>query len=73
MQRIFKFTYALSNSFSDSFSLFYEHKEDFRRTACTSLLQYVVETSIWRRDEPEGDKQKSKNSLAEGLKIISHT
>ncbi|XP_039884775.1 tubulin monoglycylase TTLL3 [Simochromis diagramma] len=46
--------------------------EDFRRTACTSLLQYVVETSIWRRDEPEGDKQKSKNSLAEELDNEEH-
>ncbi|XP_051270312.1 tubulin monoglycylase TTLL3 isoform X2 [Dicentrarchus labrax] len=27
--------------------------EDFRRTACSSLLQHVVETSRWRRDEAE--------------------
>ncbi|KAM8758098.1 tubulin monoglycylase TTLL3 isoform 1-T2 [Acanthopagrus schlegelii] len=27
--------------------------EDFRRTACTSLLQHVVETSRWRRDGAE--------------------
>ncbi|XP_029288662.1 tubulin monoglycylase TTLL3 [Cottoperca gobio] len=27
--------------------------EDFRRTACTSLLQHVVEKSRWRRDRAE--------------------
>ncbi|XP_059184415.1 tubulin monoglycylase TTLL3 [Centropristis striata] len=27
--------------------------EDFRRTACTSLLQHVVETSGWRRNESD--------------------
>ncbi|XP_068450263.1 tubulin monoglycylase TTLL3 [Clinocottus analis] len=27
--------------------------EDFRKTACTSLLQHVVETSRWRRDGAE--------------------
>ncbi|XP_030585538.1 tubulin monoglycylase TTLL3-like isoform X2 [Archocentrus centrarchus] len=46
--------------------------EDFRRTACTSLLQYVVETSIWRRDEAESDKQKSKNSITEELDDVEH-
>nr|XP_046239945.1 tubulin monoglycylase TTLL3 [Scatophagus argus]XP_046239946.1 tubulin monoglycylase TTLL3 [Scatophagus argus] len=32
--------------------------EDFRRTACTSLLQHVVETSGWRRDGAAGKKEK---------------
>uniref|UniRef100_A0A3P8SUP6 Tubulin tyrosine ligase-like family, member 3 n=1 Tax=Amphiprion percula TaxID=161767 RepID=A0A3P8SUP6_AMPPE len=39
--------------------------EDFRRTACTSLLQYVVETSTWRRDKPESEEQNAKNSVSE--------
>uniref|UniRef100_A0A668AE69 Tubulin tyrosine ligase-like family, member 3 n=1 Tax=Myripristis murdjan TaxID=586833 RepID=A0A668AE69_9TELE len=34
--------------------------EDYRRTACTSLLQYVVETSRWRRNRGEGVEEKSK-------------
>uniref|UniRef100_A0A8C2XKK6 Tubulin tyrosine ligase-like family, member 3 n=1 Tax=Cyclopterus lumpus TaxID=8103 RepID=A0A8C2XKK6_CYCLU len=35
--------------------------EDFRKTACTSLLQHVVETSRWRRDGAEGEDQKAHN------------
>lgn len=37
--------------------------EDFRRTACTSLLQYVVETSTQRTDEPQAEEQKTINKL----------
>ncbi|XP_054866864.1 tubulin monoglycylase TTLL3 isoform X3 [Amphiprion ocellaris] len=43
--------------------------EDFRRTACTSLLQYVVETSTWRRDKPESEEQNAKNSVSESKKL----
>ncbi|XP_071775568.2 tubulin monoglycylase TTLL3 [Centroberyx gerrardi] len=35
--------------------------EDFRRTACTSLLQYVVETSRQRRDG--GEEQKAEDNV----------
>lgn len=41
------------------------NSEDFRRTACTSLLQYVVETSRWRRDAAEVMEQKVKTSISE--------
>ncbi|XP_061584580.1 tubulin monoglycylase TTLL3 [Cololabis saira] len=41
--------------------------EDFRRTACTSLLQYVVETSAWRTDGAEGERQKDKDSAEDKL------
>ncbi|XP_070814924.1 tubulin monoglycylase TTLL3 isoform X2 [Chaetodon trifascialis] len=41
--------------------------EDFRRTACTSLLQHVVETSSRRRDGAEGPRQKAKNSPSDEL------
>ncbi|XP_070758857.1 tubulin monoglycylase TTLL3 [Enoplosus armatus] len=41
--------------------------EDFRRTACTSLLQHVVETSRWRRDGAEGEPQKAKNCVSDDL------
>uniref|UniRef100_A0A3B4Z6N6 Tubulin monoglycylase TTLL3-like n=1 Tax=Stegastes partitus TaxID=144197 RepID=A0A3B4Z6N6_9TELE len=37
--------------------------EDFRRTACTSLLQYVVETSRWRRDKSERKNNSAISSL----------
>ncbi|XP_008305261.1 tubulin monoglycylase TTLL3 [Stegastes partitus] len=43
--------------------------EDFRRTACTSLLQYVVETSRWRRDKSESEEQNAKNSVSEKLNL----
>lgn len=36
------------------------YEEDFRRTACTSLLQHVVETSRRTRDQAEGEEQKAK-------------
>lgn len=49
-----------------SHSVFYDNEEDFRRTACTSLLQHVVETSRWRRDGAEGEEQKAKNSVSDG-------
>ncbi|XP_070692929.1 tubulin monoglycylase TTLL3 [Pempheris klunzingeri] len=39
--------------------------EDFRRTACTSLLQHVVETSRWMRDGAEGEEQKAKKSVSD--------
>lgn len=39
-------------------SIFHDIEEDFRRTACTSLLQHVVETSRWRRDGVEGEEAK---------------
>ncbi|XP_051804782.1 tubulin monoglycylase TTLL3 isoform X5 [Acanthochromis polyacanthus] len=42
--------------------------EDFRRTACTSLLQYVVETSTWRRDKPKSEEQNVKNSVSKSKK-----
>ncbi|XP_074489166.1 tubulin monoglycylase TTLL3 isoform X1 [Sebastes fasciatus] len=41
--------------------------EDFRRTACTSLLQHVVETSTWRRDRAE-----DKNSVSDELDDVEH-
>lgn len=47
-------------------SVLNDNEEDFRRTACTSLLQHVVETSRWRRDGEEGKEQKAKNSVFDG-------
>ncbi|XP_044037991.1 tubulin monoglycylase TTLL3 isoform X2 [Siniperca chuatsi] len=38
--------------------------EDFRRTACTSLLQHVVETGQCRREGAEVEQQKAKNSVS---------
>lgn len=35
----------------------YDNEEDFRRTACTSLLQHVDETSRQRRDGAEDEEQ----------------
>ncbi|XP_018536092.1 tubulin monoglycylase TTLL3 isoform X1 [Lates calcarifer] len=46
--------------------------EDFRRTACTSLLQYVVETSRWRREGEEVKEQKAKDSISEKLDNAEH-
>ncbi|KAF7659892.1 hypothetical protein LDENG_00291510 [Lucifuga dentata] len=46
--------------------------EDFRKTACTSLLQYVVETSRCRRDKAESEEQRTKNYISvepEGQRI----
>jgi len=55
--------------FSFMFHLFIysENEEDFRRTACTSLLQHVVETSSRRREESKGEEQITKNSGSEGI------
>ncbi|XP_053171475.1 tubulin monoglycylase TTLL3 [Scomber japonicus] len=44
--------------------------EDFRRTACSSLLQHVVETSIRRREEEEFEKQKAQNSPCEEIENV---
>ncbi|XP_072239146.1 tubulin monoglycylase TTLL3 [Leuresthes tenuis] len=44
--------------------------EDFRRTACTCLLQHVVETS--RREESKGEEQITKNSGSEELNDMEH-
>uniref|UniRef100_A0A3B4WKE0 Tubulin tyrosine ligase-like family, member 3 n=1 Tax=Seriola lalandi dorsalis TaxID=1841481 RepID=A0A3B4WKE0_SERLL len=43
--------------------------EDFRRTACTSLLQHVVETSRWGavREGAVVREQKAKNSVSEKM------
>ncbi|XP_069011393.1 tubulin monoglycylase TTLL3 isoform X1 [Embiotoca jacksoni] len=41
--------------------------EDFRRTACTSLLQHVVETTGWRRDDVEGEELRFNNCFSEDL------
>lgn len=49
-----------------SHSVFYDNEEDFRRTACTSLLRHVVETSRWQRDGAEGEEQKNKNGASDG-------
>ncbi|KAM6927195.1 tubulin monoglycylase TTLL3-like [Xenentodon cancila] len=46
--------------------------EDFRRTACTSLLQYVVETSTWRTDRAEGERQHAKDSASEKLYAVQN-
>ncbi|KAG7215224.1 hypothetical protein INR49_022684 [Caranx melampygus] len=46
--------------------------EDFRRTACTSLLQYVVETSRWRREAAEVMEQKVKSSISEKSDHVTH-
>ncbi|XP_045932541.1 tubulin monoglycylase TTLL3 isoform X1 [Micropterus dolomieu] len=43
--------------------------EDFRRTACTSLLQHVVETSRWRRKGAEGEQQNTTNGVSDELDI----
>lgn len=47
------FTYSLLLVFFSSC----DTEEDFRRTACTSLLQHVVETSCQRSDGAEDEKQ----------------
>ncbi|XP_040890290.1 tubulin monoglycylase TTLL3 [Toxotes jaculatrix] len=41
--------------------------EDFRRTACTSLLQHVVETNRWKSEGAEAGEQKAKSSVSEKL------
>ncbi|XP_033483383.2 tubulin monoglycylase TTLL3 [Epinephelus lanceolatus] len=46
--------------------------EDFRRTACTGLLQYVVESSGWRRDTAQGEEQKGRNSVSDELDNVEH-
>ncbi|XP_047437812.1 tubulin monoglycylase TTLL3 [Mugil cephalus] len=46
--------------------------EDFRRTACTSLLQHVIESSRWRGDQAEGEEQKAKNSSSEEVENVEH-
>ncbi|XP_040015747.1 tubulin monoglycylase TTLL3 isoform X2 [Xiphias gladius] len=46
--------------------------EDFRRTACTSLLQHVVKTSRWRREGAEVGEQKSKTSVSGKLDNVEH-
>ncbi|XP_023279269.1 tubulin monoglycylase TTLL3-like [Seriola lalandi dorsalis] len=48
--------------------------EDFRRTACTSLLQHVVETSRWGavREGAVVREQKAKNSVSEKLDHVGH-
>uniref|UniRef100_A0A8D0B2B3 Tubulin tyrosine ligase-like family, member 3 n=1 Tax=Sander lucioperca TaxID=283035 RepID=A0A8D0B2B3_SANLU len=46
--------------------------DDFKRTACTSLLQHVVETSRWRSDGAEGGEQKVKNSVSDELNNVEH-
>ncbi|XP_034442088.1 tubulin monoglycylase TTLL3 isoform X1 [Hippoglossus hippoglossus] len=46
--------------------------EDFRRTACTSLLQHVVETRGWRRVGAEVGEQKAKNSISEKSDNAAH-
>ncbi|XP_029990490.1 tubulin monoglycylase TTLL3 isoform X2 [Sphaeramia orbicularis] len=46
--------------------------EDFRRTACTSLLQHVVETSRQRKDRAKDEEEKAKNSVSEELENVEH-
>ncbi|XP_042258997.1 tubulin monoglycylase TTLL3 [Thunnus maccoyii] len=43
---------------------------DFRRTACSSLLQHVVETSRWRREGAEVEKQNVKSSFSEEIENV---
>ncbi|XP_076012503.1 tubulin monoglycylase TTLL3 [Genypterus blacodes] len=50
--------------------------EDFRRTACTSLLQYVVEMRRWRSGTTEGEEQKVETCIPvepEGQRVKSNT
>lgn len=47
----------------------HETEEDFRRTACTSLLQHVVETSHWWTDKEEGQGQKAKDRAPDGKSL----
>ncbi|XP_034546849.1 tubulin monoglycylase TTLL3 isoform X3 [Notolabrus celidotus] len=42
-------------------------KEDFRRTACTSLLQHVVETSKWKQDRAEDMNDSHQQFVAPGI------
>ncbi len=49
-----------------STSVFSDDEEDFRRTACTSLLQHVVETNTWRRDGAGGEEQKANTCVSDG-------
>ncbi|XP_071350472.1 tubulin monoglycylase TTLL3 isoform X2 [Trachinotus anak] len=46
--------------------------EDFRRTACTSLLQHVVEKSRWRTEGAEVGEQKAKNGVCEKSDNVEH-
>ncbi|XP_053297907.1 tubulin monoglycylase TTLL3 [Pleuronectes platessa] len=46
--------------------------EDFRRTACTSLLQHVVETKGRRRVGAEVGEQKTRNSISEKSDNVEH-
>lgn len=42
------------------------NEEDFRRTACTSLLQHVVETSGWGRERAEDEEPNVTNDASDG-------
>ncbi|XP_035488291.1 tubulin monoglycylase TTLL3 isoform X3 [Scophthalmus maximus] len=46
--------------------------EDFRRTACTSLLQHVVEKSRRRKKEAEVDQRKGRNGVSEKSDNVEH-